>query len=97
MASQNRDGIISRFIAITQCSSEDAREYLESANWNEQAAVDFFFDSVSSQAPDPIPSIKSRPAEIKPSQNVSGLYLYIYHGNTECGCLFVFLVNYRKN
>jgi hypothetical protein len=62
MSSKNRDEILSRFIGITQCSSKEAAEYLESANWNEQAAVDFFFDSVSSQVhPDPIPSTKPNP------------------------------------
>jgi len=92
MASKNRDEIISRFIAITQCSSKDAAEYLESANWNEQAAVDFFFDSVASQVPDPTPSIKTRSSEVKPTKNVPGMYLCIYHSNKKRGCLFFFLL-----
>jgi hypothetical protein len=73
MSSKNRDEILSRFIAITQCSSKEAAEYLENANWNEQTAVDFFFDSGRSQVPDPIPSPK-----IKTNQNIPSLYLFIY-------------------
>lgn len=75
MSSQNRDEILSRFIAITQCSSKEAAEYLEAANWNEQAAADFFFDSGSSPVPQP-----THPIERKPNQNPPSLYLVIYHG-----------------
>ena len=50
MATANKDEAISRFIAVTQCSSSrEAREYLETAKWNEQAAIDFYFDSVNPQ------------------------------------------------
>ncbi len=97
MSSTNKDEILSRFIAITQCSSQQATEYLESAKWNEQAAMDFFFDSGSSPVPDPVPAAKTRSSETKPNRNIPGLYSCIYHSNTQRGCLFVFLFNSREN
>ena len=42
MSSKNKDEILSKFIAITNCPSNQAVEYLEAAEWNEQAAIDFF-------------------------------------------------------
>lgn len=74
MSSRNRDEILSKFIAITQCSSEEAAEYLEAANWNEQAAVDFFFDSGLSQGRDPVPSPKPRLSPKITRQPTPGLY-----------------------
>ena len=72
MASANKDEILRRFIALTQSSREEAREYLEAAQWNEQAALDFFFDSISSQSPPPPPpppsSKETRPSQVKPNR-----------------------------
>jgi hypothetical protein len=72
MASNNRDEILSKFIAITQCSSDKAREYLEAAQWNEEAAMDFFFDSSAFQARDSIPPTQTRLPEPKSGENVPG-------------------------
>jgi hypothetical protein len=75
MSAKNKDQIISNFIGITQCSRQEAAEYLEAAQWNEEAAVAFFFDSGPSQTHEPIPSPKaSRSSVIKPAQNIPGSY-----------------------
>ena len=74
MSSKNKDEILSKFIAITNCPSNEAMEYMEAAQWNEQAAMDFFFDSGVSQADDPIPSPKTRSSPTHTYHNVPGLY-----------------------
>jgi hypothetical protein len=74
MSSRDKDEILSKFIAITQCPGEQAREYLEAAEWNEQVAMDFFFDSAGSHGSEPIPSPTTRPPAPKPSRQVPGLY-----------------------
>ena len=68
----NRDEVISEFIAITQSSSRDAREYLETANWSVPAAVDFYFDSVTGEAAQPTVVPQSKPPEPKIESNISG-------------------------
>jgi hypothetical protein len=74
MSSQNKDEILSNFIAITQCPSHEAREYLEAAKWDEQIAMDFFFDSGASPARDPIPPINTRSSPTNTRKNIPGLY-----------------------
>ncbi len=74
MSARNKDEIVSRFMSITQCSNKHAREYLESANWNEQAAMDFFYDSGAVPVSEPVPPPKPRPTEIKTNTNVSSMY-----------------------
>jgi hypothetical protein len=74
MSSQNKDEILSNFIAITQCSSQEAREYLEAAKWDYQRAMDFFFDSGASQARNSIPPINTRSSPTITHKNIPGLY-----------------------
>ena len=47
MASTNKDEILSNFIGVTGCSQEEATSYLEAAQWNQQTAMDIFFDSLA--------------------------------------------------
>lgn len=70
----NRDDIISEFMAITQSSNRDAREYLQTASWNVQAAVDFYFDSVTGEADQPTVAPQSKPPEPKIESNISGTF-----------------------
>ena len=60
MASKDIDRVLSSFIAITQCPHEQAREYLELTDWNEQAAVSLYFDSLGSSMSDPVPPKKQQ-------------------------------------
>lgn len=88
MSSKDKDAILSRFIGITQCPSEQAREYLENTDWDEQAAVCFYFDSAVTSVPNPMPSKNSKPTETKTHTNVPSMYWFIYHGNRQHGYLF---------
>ncbi|CAF1213419.1 unnamed protein product [Rotaria sordida] len=65
MSSINKDELISNFIAITQCSSELAAEYLEAAQWNEQAALNFFLESNDS-----VPSTQTTSSSANTNQNI---------------------------
>ncbi|CAF1260370.1 unnamed protein product [Adineta steineri] len=55
MSSNDRDEILNRFISVTQCSYDQAREYLENAEWDEQVAMNFFFESGASNYREPSP------------------------------------------
>lgn len=69
--------MISEFIAITQASKTDAREYLQTAKWDVQAAVDFYFDSVTGE-PEILPVVtQSKPFEPKISPIIPGRFLLI--------------------
>lgn len=69
MSGLDKDEILNRFIAITQCSHKEAREYLETARWNEEAAVDFFFDSTSGQdSHPPATSVEPKTQPIVPGK-----------------------------
>jgi hypothetical protein len=89
MAGRNTDEIINRFIGVTQCSKQEAAEFLAAAEWNEEKAVDFFFDSSASQPRDPVPTQKPRQSVIKPAPNFPGVYETIH---TKYRCFF-FLIN----
>lgn len=54
MTTENKDEILSNFIAITQCSNDEATRYLEAAQWNAQTAMEIFFDNGGPQAGEPI-------------------------------------------
>lgn len=61
MESENKDEILSNFIAITQCSNEEATRYLEAAQWNAQTAMEIFFDNGGSQAGEPVVATNTVP------------------------------------
>lgn len=50
MDSTNKDEIITNFMAVTQCSNEEATRYLEAAQWNAQTAMEIFFDDGTGHA-----------------------------------------------
>jgi len=54
MTTENKDEILSNFIAITQCSNDEATRYLGAAQWNAQTAMEIFFDNGGPQAGEPI-------------------------------------------
>jgi hypothetical protein len=73
MESENKDEILSNFIAITQCSNEEATRYLEAAQWNAQAAMEIFFDNGGSQAGESVASTNTVPTGTNVNQEASGL------------------------
>jgi hypothetical protein len=80
MESTNQDEILSNFIAITQCSNDEATRYLEAAQWNAQTAMEIFFDNGGSQAGEPAAQVHTAPPVANVSQGTSGLYLVDYYG-----------------
>ncbi|UJR33483.1 hypothetical protein I4U23_020928 [Adineta vaga] len=72
MESENKDEILSNFIAITQCPNEEATRYLEAAQWNAQTAMEIFFDNGGSQAGEPIPSTNTAPSSTNTNKAPSG-------------------------
>ncbi|CAF0758751.1 unnamed protein product [Rotaria sordida] len=56
MESIDRNEILNNFIAVTQCSNEEATRYLEAAQWNPQTAMEIFFDDGGSHASGPTAS-----------------------------------------
>jgi len=74
MESENKDEILSNFIAITQCPNDEATRYLEAAQWNAQTAMEIFFDNGGSQAGEPIASTNTAPSGANVNQGTSGLY-----------------------
>jgi hypothetical protein len=88
MSSKNKDAILRKFIAITQCPNEQAREYLESTDWHEETAVTLYFDSLGTSIPDPVPSKNTKSTETKTQTNIPSMYSFIYHGNRQYICLF---------
>jgi hypothetical protein len=71
MSTTNYDEILSNFIAVTQCSHEEAARYLEAANWNAQTAMEIFFDNGGSQAGVPAATV---PPATNVNQNTSSSY-----------------------
>jgi len=80
MESTNQDEILSNFIAITQCSNDEATRYLEAAQWNAQTAMEIFFDNGGPQAGEPAAPVNTVPPVANVSQGTSGLYLFDYYG-----------------
>ncbi|CAF1366657.1 unnamed protein product [Rotaria sp. Silwood1] len=70
MSSTHKDELINNFIDIAQCSREIAAQYLEAAEWNEQAALDFFLDSGDTQRRDSFPSTEFTSSIPKTNQNI---------------------------
>jgi hypothetical protein len=87
MASTNQDEILSSFIAITQCSNEEATRYLEAANWNAQTAMEIFFDNGGSQAGESTASTNIVPPPMDVNQDAPGLHSIICYGNMYVFCL----------
>ncbi|CAF0752598.1 unnamed protein product [Adineta ricciae] len=71
MEPNNKDEILSNFIAITQCPSEEATRYLEAAQWNAQTAMEIFFDNGGSEAGVPIPTTHTVPSAANTNQGSS--------------------------
>lgn len=44
MSQTNNDEMVNNFVAIANCSNDEAKRYLEAANWDPQAAMEIFFD-----------------------------------------------------
>jgi hypothetical protein len=74
MESTSKDEILSNFIAITQCSNDEATRYLEAAQWNAETAMEIFFDNGGSQAGEPVVSTNTAPSATNVNQGTSGLY-----------------------
>jgi len=74
MESTSKDEILSNFIAITQCSNDEATRYLEAAQWNAETAMEIFFDNGGSQAGEPVVSTNTGPSATNVNQGTSGLY-----------------------
>ena len=72
MSVPNQDEILSNFIAITQCSNEEATRYLEAANWNAETAMEIFFDNGGSDAGQPIAVTHAVPPTGSANQNAAG-------------------------
>ncbi|CAF0724839.1 unnamed protein product [Adineta steineri] len=72
METENKDEVLSNFIAITQCSNEEATRYLEAAQWNAQTAMEIFFDNGGSQAGEPAVSSNIAPPATNTNQNAPG-------------------------
>ncbi|CAF3149019.1 unnamed protein product [Rotaria sp. Silwood2] len=70
MSSKPKDELISNFRAIVQCSREIAIQYLEAAEWNEQAALDFFLDSEDAQDHNSFPPVETTSSVPKTNQNI---------------------------
>ena len=53
MSAANRDEIVTQFINLTQCPTDEAIRYLEAANWDISIAMDLFFgaDNAAPAAP----------------------------------------------
>ena len=75
MASTNKDEILSNFIGVTGCSQEEATSYLEAAQWNQQTAMDIFFDSSSDGTIKPA-STNTLPPGTNIEQSTSCLLFY---------------------
>jgi hypothetical protein len=73
MEPENKDEILSNFIAVTQCSNEEATRYLEAAQWNAQTAMEIFFDNGGSDAGEPIPVTNTAPSGANVNPGPSGL------------------------
>jgi hypothetical protein len=74
MDPNNKDEILSNFVAITQTSHEEATRYLEAAQWNAETAMEIFFDNGGSQAGEPIPTTNIVPPATNVNQGAPGLY-----------------------
>ena len=72
MSTANQDEILSNFIAITQCSNEEATRYLEAANWNAETAMEIFFDNGGSDAGQSIAATPPVPPTGSANQNAAG-------------------------
>ncbi|CAF5144825.1 unnamed protein product, partial [Rotaria magnacalcarata] len=68
MASRDTEEILANFIAVTQCSSEEAARYLEAAEWNSETAMEIFFDDGSAHTGAPILSTNTPPTEMNVNQ-----------------------------
>ncbi|CAF3343861.1 unnamed protein product [Rotaria sp. Silwood1] len=56
MEPTNKTEILNNFIAVTQCSNEEATRYLEAAQWNTQTAMEIFYDDGGSHTSRPTAS-----------------------------------------
>ncbi len=84
MDPSNKDAILSNFIAITQCSNDEATRYLEAAQWNAQTAMEIFFDNGGPSAGEPIPSTNTAPTAMNVDEGTSGLYSFLGYDNLRC-------------
>ncbi|CAF4312044.1 unnamed protein product [Rotaria sp. Silwood2] len=72
MESINKNEILNNFIAITQCSNEEATRYLEAAQWNAETAMEIFFDDGGSHTGGPTPSTNTNVNQAVSGQIASG-------------------------
>jgi hypothetical protein len=91
MEPANKDEILSNFIAITQCSNEEATRYLEVAQWNAQTAMEIFFDNGGSEAGESVASTNAVPTGANVNPGTSGLYLFVYYRNIKSIFRFSFI------
>ena len=82
MSDSNQDEILSNFMAITQCSNEEATRYLEAANWNAQTAMEIFFDNGGTQAGESIASTNTIPRNPTANPTMAGKCKDVCHGNS---------------
>ena len=83
MSESNQDEILSSFMAITQCSNEEATRYLEAANWNAQTATEIFFDNGGAQAGESIASTNTVTRDAAANPTMAGTCDDVCHGNSD--------------
>ncbi|CAF4344183.1 unnamed protein product, partial [Rotaria socialis] len=68
MTSRDTQEILANFIAVTQCSSEEATRYLEAAEWNSETAMEIFYDDGSAHIGAPISSTNTQSTRVNVNQ-----------------------------
>ena len=69
-----RSQILENFIDITQCSRAIAIECLQNTNWNQEQALELFYESYAFRSDDDISSPKADLPVMNDDQTHFGLY-----------------------